>query len=161
MLQKIEGYDDYYVSTNGDIISYKNTPLVLSPWKDNGGYYNIQLCKEGDVRKKLVHRIVAETFIPNPTNLPEVNHKDGDKSNNSKDNLEWSNRFLNEQHAYDIGLKKIGRSSVRGVTWSSTRNKWVVRLMTNGKRKFFGYFDNKKDAEKKAIKEIENVTENY
>jgi len=151
MQKRIKGYEDYAVTEDGNIISYKeNTPLVLSPCKDLGGYYSVQLCKNGNIKRRLIHRLVAESFIKNPNNLPEINHKDGDKSNNSKNNLEWSNRFLNEQHAYDFGLKDYGRSSVRGVTWSSTRNKWVVRFMNKGVRKFYGYFENKIDAENKA-----------
>lgn len=53
---------------------------------------------------KCVHRIVAECFLENPNNLPEVNHKDGDKLNNSVVNLEWCTRSHNIQHSYDTGL---------------------------------------------------------
>ncbi len=59
--------------------------------------------------KKALHRVVAEAFIPNPLNKPEVNHKDGNKSNNCVDNLEWCNRSENEQHSYDILNKDSGK----------------------------------------------------
>lgn len=55
----------------------------------SSGYYHIMLCKDGKRITKNIHRIVADAFIPNPDNLPQVNHKDEDKSNNRVDNLEW------------------------------------------------------------------------
>ena len=53
------------------------------------GYCSVMLSKKGKVRRFNVHRLVAEAFIPNPSNLPEINHKDENKTNNREDNLEW------------------------------------------------------------------------
>lgn len=61
--------------------------LKLSP--NHYGYYQITLCKNGIMYRKKVHRLVAEAFIPNPQNLPAVNHKDENKLNNCVENLEW------------------------------------------------------------------------
>lgn len=62
---------------------------------NNGGYEMITLYKDGKEKTHLVHRLVAQAFIPNPNNLPEVNHKDENTKNNCVDNLEWCNREYN------------------------------------------------------------------
>jgi hypothetical protein len=66
----------------------------------NSGYYTVYV----DKSNKLLHRLIAETFIPNPDNLPCVNHKDGNKLNNSVDNLEWVTYSENNIHARKMGL---------------------------------------------------------
>ena len=70
------------------------------------GYLLVQFWK-GNQRKGLyIHRIVANAFLPNPQNLPQVNHKDGDKTNNKVDNLEWCTNSENQIHAVDTRLRK-------------------------------------------------------
>lgn len=69
-----------------------------------GGYLTVNLVKSGISKNVLVHRIVAIAHISNPECKPEVNHKDGDKLNCRKDNLEWNTREENQQHAYKTGL---------------------------------------------------------
>ena len=64
----------------------------------NTGYVAIGLYKDGLCKMSLVHRLVASAFIPNPNNLPEINHKDEDKTNNQADNLEWCNRTYNNNY---------------------------------------------------------------
>lgn len=99
------------------------------PRKQNDGY----LCV-GANDKYLVHRMVAEAFIPNPDNKPRVNHKDGDKENNNVDNLEWVTYHENTQHAVQNGLIKTGKDShMYGKTGvlhpchaSNLGNKWNV-----------------------------------
>lgn len=73
---------------------------------DNGnGYKYVDLSNEGVITRNYIHRLVAYVFIPNPEEKPEVNHKNGDKADNRAENLEWSTRRDNEEHAYDTGLK--------------------------------------------------------
>lgn len=76
---------------------------VLKPIKIDG-YYYVGVRIDGKWKHKAIHRLVAECYIPNPNNLPQVNHIDGDKSNNNSSNLEWSSAKHNMKHAYDTGL---------------------------------------------------------
>ena len=68
------------------------------------GYLITQLYQDGERKHVRVHRLVAKEFIPNPDNKPEVNHKDGNKTNNSASNLEWVSKKENCRHAWDNGL---------------------------------------------------------
>lgn len=73
----------------------------LKPWLDRRGrYYLIKLSKNGVQYHKIVHRLVAETFIPNPDNLPEVNHINYDTHDNRAENLEWCTRIYNLRHSF-------------------------------------------------------------
>lgn len=91
------------VKSGQKTLSLKDKIRKLNP--NGNGYLNLLLHKEGIKKAYRVHRLVAEAFIPNPTNLPEVNHIDGDKLNNSVSNLEWCDKSHNEIHARHLGLK--------------------------------------------------------
>lgn len=81
----------------------------MSPSKSKDGYLMIILSKNHRRKLKYIHRLVAEAFISNPNNLPEVNHKDGIKNNNIVSNLEWCSRLENIKHIYVNGLKRTGK----------------------------------------------------
>lgn len=84
----ILGFEDYLIDKCGNIYSIKSHKF-LKPWLDSKGYWQVQLFKDGKKHCFKLHRIVAITFIPNPDNLPEVNHKDENKQNPNVENLEW------------------------------------------------------------------------
>lgn len=88
MIRIIENYPNYTISDKGEIIN-TNTNKELKPYIRKDGYVVATLSKGGKKYKCYLHRLVAETFIPNPDNLFQVNHKDEDKTNNCVSNLEW------------------------------------------------------------------------
>lgn len=118
----IEGYEGYYqVSNLGRVKSlrrwsgtqYYNREKIIKPWLTIKGYYRVQLSRNGVYKNFFLHRLVAEAFIPNPKNKPQVNHIDGNTKNYSISNLEWATARENVQHACDTGLKKnYGKKAV-------------------------------------------------
>lgn len=90
---------------------------ILYCAKDGCGYYRTNLAKNGHNHTVKVHRIVAQAFLPNPDNLPEVNHKNGDKTDNRVENLEWCTRSYNIKHSIDLGLKtKLFKNGSKNVS---------------------------------------------
>ena len=93
------------VSNEGRVRSLlRGSPKVLKPQIDNCGYQRIRVTIERTKMTYKVHREVAKAFINNPNNLPQVNHKDGNKTNNSISNLEWVSNKENAHHAIEHGL---------------------------------------------------------
>lgn len=102
MEKRIKDFEDYAITDKGEVISYKyKTPRKLATWYQKSGYENIKLSKDNKTYHKLIHRMVAEAFIPNPNNLPEVNHKDNNPKNNCVENLEWCDRKYNLEQSYE------------------------------------------------------------
>ena len=101
----IEGFEDYLIFSAGKVYSLKRKKY-LKPFNNTHGYYHVRLCKSGKPIYKYMARLVAQAFIPNPDNKPEVNHKDGIKANNDISNLEWVTHSENMLHAFATGLKE-------------------------------------------------------
>jgi len=98
------GYPNYCVTKRGEVFSlYSNK--FLKPVK-GGGYLTLTLCEDGKKDTVLIHRLVALSFLENPENKPCVNHIDGNKINNSVDNLEWCTHKENTRHAMETGLRR-------------------------------------------------------
>lgn len=98
----IKDFPNYAVSTEGRVKDTKRN--IFKYQRDNEGYREVELYKNGKRYRKRVHRLVAEAFIPNPENKEDVNHIDGCKCNNCLKNLEWATRSENMLHAYRTGL---------------------------------------------------------
>ena len=93
----IDGYNGLYqISNKGHVKSLKcGKERILKPLINSSGYLKVGLCKNGRVNQLQLHRLVAESFIANPHNLPEINHRDENKKNNCVENLEWCDRGYN------------------------------------------------------------------
>lgn len=103
----IPGYEGLYqISNLGKVYSKKRNKLLVIV-KNDKGYCYVQLYKNGKSNLFRLHRIVAKTFIPNPKNLPEVNHLDGNKENNCVNNLEWCTHIDNMRHGFKNNLIPI------------------------------------------------------
>lgn len=103
------GYEGFYeISNFGNVKSLYTNKILKSDSVDKFGYVRFSATKNKIQKIKRVHRLVAEMFIPNPNNLPQVNHKDGNKLNNHVNNLEWCSDSENKKHAYKTGLMKPG-----------------------------------------------------
>lgn len=106
----------YTVTTLGEVYTLSGGKRRrLKPSIDKNGYHIVGLVVDGKRLSVGVHRLVASTFIRNPKNKDEVNHKDGDKSKNDIFNLEWSTRGENMKHAYETGLTKRGEDKTNSV----------------------------------------------
>lgn len=102
----------YEVSNLGRARSNKRNYGILKPSKNGHGYPTVEFYIANRGKSYYIHRLVAETFITNPQNKPCINHKDGDKTNNTIWNLEWCSVSENTQHAYDNNLMKKGKDHV-------------------------------------------------
>ena len=112
----IVGYEGHYqVSNKGRVKSFKQgKERILKPSNNGWGYLSVQLFKNGEMKMCKVHRLVAKAFLSNPNNLPQINHKDENPSNNRVENLEWCDSKYNNNYG--------------------TRNQRVAESLTNGKK---------------------------
>lgn len=162
----IEGYEGYYqVSSFGRIRSLDRTIYyiaknkstcynrsqtikgkIMKPLKNSCGYQRVMLSIEHRRKFHFVHRLVANAFIQNPSNLPQVNHKDGNKQNNCVSNLEWCTCKDNINHAWEFGLRlpsELQKQKAREFVLNTKRKK-VNQFDLNGK--FISSYTNAQEA---------------
>lgn len=142
----VPGYEGFYDASNlGSVRSVRRRTRCVSKagreflkWQggDNlklvehsAGYYSVVFSAEGERKSFLVHRLVAETFLPNPGNLPWINHKDANKRNNTVENLEWCTAQENYHHAAGLGLFPLLLGSERGTAKLNEEKVHVIKKM--------------------------------
>lgn len=128
----IPGYNNsYYINKEGKVLSVglnktsRRVSKYLTPQKGPCGYIIIGLMKDNKITYPKLHRLVALTFIPNPNNYPQVNHKDEDKTNNCVDNLEWCTSEYNNN--YGTRNERIQKTRIKNVL-ATSKVIWKVRL---------------------------------
>lgn len=114
MIRAIKGYPGYYARDNGEIWSVKRgAPRRLIPTLNHKGYERVKLSLNGKSKTITVHQLVARTFIPNPENKPQVNHKDENKRNNNVKNLEWCTCLENVRYGTGIVRSANSRKGIK------------------------------------------------
>lgn len=146
----IQGYENLYkVSNYGNVKSLfkgEDKAIILKT-SIVAGYVSCGLWNRGKGKMIKNHRVEAQAFIPNPDNLPEVNHKDGDKLNNHVDNLEWCTERENSCHRENIISKKVKGSKYVGVSpVKECINRWKASCLFNGKQNYLGTFGSEEEA---------------
>jgi len=144
---RILGRDEYMVSNKGRVksLDYNKSgrEMLLKPFLSCYGYY--------EVLGEFIHRLVGMAFIPNPLNLPEINHIDHIRTNNSVENLEWVDRRENATHARNYGKHKVG-------VWKNNHGStWMARIAINGKRLYLGNFATEEMAHQAYINKLNEL----
>lgn len=129
-------YYGYLVSDSG-LITKKNSTKLQQTKLHKRGYVLCHISIDGKKSWKLLHRIVATVFIPNPDNKPQVNHIDGNKLNNTVSNLEWVTNNENRQHAVENALISFGDNLSKKL--DSTLVSEIKRLYVRGSHEFGTY----------------------
>ena len=120
-MKKIQGFENYAVDESGNVFNIKRQKKLAQEIERNG-YVSVALWQNGYTKRKKVHRLVAEAYIPNPDGLPCVNHKDENKQNNCVGNLEWcsfqyNNHYGNNKptvHAINARKRPVCQYTVDG-----------------------------------------------
>lgn len=149
----IKGYEGLYqVSNLGRIksLNYRssNREEILKLHNNKKGYKQIRLSKEKTRKSYLVHRLVAQEFIPNPYNLPEINHKDECKYNNVVENLEWCTSKYNAN--YGTKIKRASNNNSGAKNYKSRK----IKCVTTGE-----VFDTMTEASKKYNVQTAHLTD--
>ena len=154
----VEGYNGMYkISNLGVLVSlYKSKPKVVKFGITKKGYKYAILSNKRTTKFALIHRIVAQTFISNTDNLPEVNHKNLNKLDNNAKNLEWVTSRGNITHYHDTNKKT---SKYIGVSFNNANNKYVAHIYINGKDCYIGTFISDYFASLAYNKVAQNATE--
>ena len=129
----IEDFPNYKINNYGNVLNIKRNKTIKEDLSNGRGYINVTLYKNGKSYRKVVHRLVAEAFIPNIENKPQVNHIDGNKHNNFVGNLEWVSQSENMKHAFKIGLEEHGMKNKKHKLESKNKMRKKIICIENGK----------------------------
>jgi hypothetical protein len=134
--RKVKEYDDLYLVSNTGKI--KRNGKILKEHKDTNGYRSIALSKKGIVKHYRIHRLVAQQFLPNRGNKPQINHKDGNPQNNYADNLEWVTSQENIKHSFGVLEREPTRAMLNKFGDQHNRSKSFFLISPEGIKKRYG-----------------------
>ena len=140
--KKIDDYDNYEVSNLGNVKN-TDTNMILKQCKDTKGYYFVNLSKNGIRKNFTIHRLIALYFIPNPQNLPCIDHIDRIRTNNLISNLRWVSKSNNNRNRPKF---KNSSSKYMGVYFDKSNGKYKAQISINNKNKYIGIYDKEDDA---------------
>ena len=161
----VVGYEGLYEVSNTGIVrsvdryvktcyeAYKlHKGKILSPGKSKLGYLQVSLCNNGKIHQIKIHRLVAQAFLPNPDNLPEVNHRDENPGNNNVDNLEWCTRKYNVN--YGTRNIRAKETAIKNGSWSGlSRKEYKKKYNEDNKESIKEYMKKYDQDNKESIKE--------
>ena len=136
--KKIENYPKYEISDCGLVMNSRGN--ILKPRKHYKGYLEIYLSENGKRKNFKIHRLVAQAFIPNPDNKPQVDHINRIRNDNHVDNLRWSTSSENQQNTVHQCDNKLG---IKNISYCEIRKRYQYNKMIQGKRvrKYFKTLD--------------------
>ena len=131
----IPGWENLYKVSNTGLVFSVLRKTILSTFPAGVGYPAVKLRLKPRIETFYVHRLVAEAFCEKPPGATEVNHKNGCKTDNFAENLEWVTSAQNKRHALNTGLRSVeGTSKYYGVFWNMQRRAWMGRVLLHGKQ---------------------------
>ena len=132
---EINGYENYLIYPSGKVYS-KVSKIYLSVFDHGTGYLKVVLYKDGIQKNHSIHRLLAIHFIENPDNKPEVDHWDGNKTNNKLNNLRWVTHSENNQNK---GVQKNNKLGIKNISYDKSRDRYKYEKVIEGvrHRKYF------------------------
>jgi len=118
---EVQGFPNYLIYEDGKIRSHRFPNRFLKPCLTKDGYLHTRLYHNKKGKTELIHQLVAKTYIPNPHNLPTVDHIDRDKTNNHVSNLRWATRKEQTEN------RNILYNPIMNIRYRKDRNSWYIR----------------------------------
>ena len=120
-MMEIQGYENYIIYEDGRVYNQKYNRF-LKQYVDTGGYFNVNLSKDGKKKHYLIHRLIGQYYIHNPENKPCIDHIDRNRQNNDISNLRW---VTHKENSNNCSIRKNNKSGHKNIYYRKSRNRWV------------------------------------